>query len=168
MSALVKILKSLGLELWVNRVIVSPVVPEAGKALLLRWYGMNVDRGARIQNRVLFGGKDITIGVHSYINHGVMIDAPTIIGSDCAIAPGAKIITYSHKLGGASRRAGVSTVQRVEIGDGVWIGAGAIILPGVTIGSGCVIGAGAVVTKDCEANGLYIGAPARRVKELPA
>jgi maltose O-acetyltransferase len=168
MSALVNTFKSLGIELWVNQVITSPIVPEAGKALLLRWYGMNVDRGARVQNRVVFGGADITIGVHTYINHGVMIDAPCTIGSNCAIAPGAKIMTYSHELGGPSRRAGASTVHRVNIGDGVWIGAGAIILPGVTIGPGCVIGAGAVVTKDCEADGLYLGVPARRVKELPA
>ncbi|WP_249354641.1 DapH/DapD/GlmU-related protein [Rhodococcus sp. USK13] len=52
------------------------------------------------------------------------------------------------------------------VGDGCWIGAGAIILPGVTVGEGCVVGAGAVVTRDCSPNGLYVGSPARRVRDL--
>jgi acetyltransferase-like isoleucine patch superfamily enzyme len=54
----------------------------------------------------------------------------------------------------------------VRIGNGCWIGAGVTILPGVTIGEGCVIGAGSVVTRSTEANGLYVGMPARRVREL--
>jgi len=43
---------------------------------------------------------------------------------------------------------------------------GVIILPGVTIESGCVIGVGSIVTKNCEANGVYVGNPAKRVKNL--
>jgi maltose O-acetyltransferase len=37
----------------------------------------------------------------------------------------------------------------------------------VTVGDGCVIAAGAVVAKDCEPNGLYVGVPARRARDLP-
>jgi maltose O-acetyltransferase len=43
-----------------------------------------------------------------------------------------------------------------------------VILPSVTIGPGCIVGAGAVVTKDLEPNGVYVGVPARRVRELGA
>lgn len=54
----------------------------------------------------------------------------------------------------------------ITVGKGCWIGANAIILPGVTIGDGCIIGAGAVVNKDCAPNGLYVGVPTKRVRDL--
>ena len=55
----------------------------------------------------------------------------------------------------------------IHIGKGCWIGANALIRPGVDIAAGRVIAAGAVVVKNCDANGLYAGVPARRVKDLP-
>ncbi|WP_372495087.1 acyltransferase [Nocardioides pinisoli] len=51
--------------------------------------------------------------------------------------------------------------------NGAWIGAAVTVLPGVTIGPGCVVAAGSVVTADCQANGLYAGVPARRIRDLP-
>ena len=73
----------------------------------------------------------------------------------------------SHEIGDSNRRAINHIDKDIIVEDGVWIGANALILPGVTIKKGCVIGAGAVVTKDCEENGLYVGCPAKRVKNLP-
>ena len=80
-----------------------------------------------------------------------------------------KLITGTHtinddviRLGGISE----SINLPIEIKRGCWIGAGTIILPGITIEEGCVVGAGSVVTRSTEPNGLYIGAPARRVKNL--
>jgi maltose O-acetyltransferase len=55
----------------------------------------------------------------------------------------------------------------IAVEEGAWIGGGVIVLGGVRIGRGCVIGAGAVVTRDCEPNGLYVGVPARRQRDLP-
>lgn len=55
----------------------------------------------------------------------------------------------------------------VIIERGCWVGLGAIILPGVTVREGCVIGAGAVVVHSTLPNGLYVGNPAKRVKDLP-
>lgn len=57
-------------------------------------------------------------------------------------------------------------VAAITIGDNVWIGAGAIVLPGVTIGDNSVIGAGAVVTRDVPANVVAVGNPARPVRDL--
>lgn len=53
----------------------------------------------------------------------------------------------------------------VTIGNDVWIGHGAVILPGRTIGDGAVVAAGAVVTKDVPAYAIVAGVPARMVKE---
>ena len=54
----------------------------------------------------------------------------------------------------------------VTIGNGVWIGARAIILPGVTIGDRALVAAGAVVTRDVPADTLVGGNPARVIREL--
>ncbi len=52
-----------------------------------------------------------------------------------------------------------------HIGDGVWLGMRAMIMPGVHIGEGAVVAAGAIVTKDLEPYCLYAGAPAKLVRK---
>ena len=54
----------------------------------------------------------------------------------------------------------------IIIKDGVWIAAGAIILPGITIEENSVIAAGAIVTKDVPANTIVAGNPARKIKMI--
>lgn len=100
------------------------------------------------------------------------------IGSFCSIALGVKII-----LGGAHRADWVSSYpfpaffpeadQAVDfapskgttrIGNDVWIGMDALILPGITIGDGAVIGAGAVLTKDVPPYAIVGGNPAKIIR----
>ena len=52
------------------------------------------------------------------------------------------------------------------IGNNVWIGSGANILPGVSIGDNSIIGAGSVVIKDIPANSVAVGIPAKVIKNL--
>ncbi|WP_152483490.1 DapH/DapD/GlmU-related protein [Halomonas sp. THAF5a] len=85
-------------------------------------------------------------------------------GRGILIAPGVKIISANHEL--HEGRRSVST-EKIEIGDNVWIGANAVILPGVKIGNGCVIGAGAVVTKSFLDNAVVLaGNPAKVIKKI--
>ena len=53
----------------------------------------------------------------------------------------------------------------IVIGNDVWIGANAVVLPGVTIGDNVIVGAGAVVTRDIPANVVAVGNPARVLRD---
>ncbi len=59
------------------------------------------------------------------------------------------------------------TRGRVVLEKHVAIGASTVVLPNVTVAEGCAVGAGSVVTKDLDPWGVYVGSPARRVKDRP-
>jgi acetyltransferase-like isoleucine patch superfamily enzyme len=81
------------------------------------------------------------------------------VGKNFLFAPGVKIISSNH---GKIDKSIIEEKDPIVIGDNVWIGANAIILPGVEIGNYCVVGAGAVVTKSFKNDNLIIaGNPAR-------
>jgi maltose O-acetyltransferase len=119
-------------------------------------------------------GAHITIGAHTFVNvNVVMLDSADItIGSRVLIGPGAQLLTATHPLAmterlpvewtPASAHGPYVTMARpITVGDGAWIGAGALVMPGVTIGEGAVIGAGSVVTRDVPAHTVVMGNPAR-------
>lgn len=85
------------------------------------------------------------------------------IGDNVTLAPRVHILAHdaSTKLFLNHTR-----VANTVIGNNVFIGAGAIVLPGVTIGDNVVIGAGSIVAKDIPNNSVAVGNPARVVKSL--
>lgn len=105
-----------------------------------------------------YGGQ-ISLGDNFYANFNcVFLDSADItIGDDVMLGPGVHIYTVDHPRDAAERRAGGCIAKPVTIGDGVWVGGGAKILPGVSIGENAIIGANAVVTKDVAANARYFG-----------
>ncbi|WP_138472890.1 sugar O-acetyltransferase [Poseidonocella sp. HB161398] len=113
-------------------------------------------------------GYNISIGARTFINYDcTFLDCSTIaIGEEVQIAPNVQIYTATHPLDAATRRSGVEYALPVRIGDGAWIGGGAIVCPGVSIGENSVIGAGSVVTKDIPPNVLAAGNPARVIRQL--
>ena len=102
-------------------------------------------------------------------------DNRIVIGDNALIAPNVQIYTAFHPTSAADRFGEArqdgsfafckTQTAPVVIGDNVWIGGGAIILPGVTIGDNVVIGAGSVVTKDIPSDKVAIGSPCRLVRE---
>ncbi len=113
-------------------------------------------------------GANISIGARTFVNYDcVMLDCNLIsIGAEVQIGPGVHIYTATHPLDAAARRAGWESADPVTVGDGVWLGGGAIVCPGVSIGENAVIGAGSVVTRDIPANVLAVGNPCRVVRAL--
>ena len=93
-------------------------------------------------------------------------DADIRIGDGCMCAPNVVIATAAHPIDPEMRRAALQYNLPVTIGNNVWLGAGAIVLPGVTIGDNTVVGAGAVVTKNLPANVVAVGNPARALREI--
>gem|GEM_PF-466435 len=168
MTPVRKLWAGVGRDLVLNTVIASPIVPTGLRWVLLRAVGMRVERSG-VASRVWFGSRRMAVGRGTYIGHGAMFDtfAPISIGRDCAIAMQTTFVTSTHRIGGPHKRAGVLETRPIVVGDGVWIGARATVLPGVTIGDGAVVAAGAVVTRDCDPHTLYAGVPARAIRTLP-
>lgn len=113
-------------------------------------------------------GVHITIGAGTFVNYGcTMLDCAAItIGAACQIATGVQLVTPSHPVEPAKRRALWECAHPITLGDNVWLGAGAIVCPGVTIGDDTVVGAGAVVTKDLPAGVVAVGNPARAIRSV--
>lgn len=108
------------------------------------------------------------MGENFYANVNLVIldGAKVCIGDNAFIAPNVGIYTAGHPLGASDRNKGLEYAYPITIGNNVWIGAGAIILPGVTIGNNVVIGAGSVVTKNIPAYSLAVGNPCRVIKRI--
>jgi maltose O-acetyltransferase len=156
---------------WLNGVAASPIFSTRVRVRLLRWGGVDVRTAGVFPHVKFVTGHDVTIHDGAFVNIGVIFDAGAHIdlGRNVAVGPGVQFLTSSHSLGPSWARNGEghTEVAPIIVGEGSWIGAGAIILGGVTIGRGCVIGAGAVVSDDCQPNGLYVGVPAQHKRDLP-
>jgi len=125
------------------------------------WMETNVELGEGT-----FLNPNVTV-VDDYSGDEVLVR----IGKNCSIAPGVVFAPVSAHNN--SRRLRVSGIldslegrARITIGDDVWIGANATLLPGVTVGDCSVIGANSLVTRDIPPFSLAYGVPAHVVKTL--
>lgn len=116
---------------------------------------------------IIYSPENIELGSNCVINEGVLLNARALI----------KIGDYVHissyciiNTGGLNYQKIMSERDHLEkpivIGDGVWLGSGAILNPGVSVGKNSVIGAGAVVTSDIPADSVAVGVPAKVVKKI--
>lgn len=111
---------------------------------------------------------DVIIGDHTRVGLHNTVIGPVTIGNHVNLAQGITVTALNHNFADNNLRIdeqGVST-NLVTIGDDIWIGANAVILPGVTIGNHSVVAAGAVVTKDVPPHTLVGGVPAKIIKTL--
>ena len=110
-----------------------------------------------IQSGVVIG-KKCKIQSHAFICDKVTI------GNNCFISHGAMFINDLFEDGGPAQ-GNKEKWKSTNIGDNVSIGTNSTILP-VKICSNVVIGAGAVVTKDILESGVYVGNPAKKIRNL--
>ena len=117
---------------------------------------------------VWLNGDQIELGAHVGFNYGCYVNGygGLRIGDWANIGPGSMIHTANHHFDDLTRPFITQGWEKrpVTIGEDVWVGMGAVILPGVTIGDHAVIGAGSVVTKDIEPYAIAVGNPATPVK----
>ena len=137
-------------------------------------------RYAAIGERVIL--REVSVGDYSYFErHAEAIYAT--IGKFCSIAANSRINALEHPLERLTmhkvsyrpneyfRYLGVDEAfrqrrqgKRVTVGNDVWIGHGAVIMPGVSVGNGAVIGSNAVVTRDVPPYAIAVGVPAKVVR----
>ena len=137
-------------------------------------------RHVNIAERVIL--REVTVGDYSYMErHGEGIYAT--IGKFCSIASNVRINALEHPIERLMshkmtyrpneyfRHIGLDMdyrayrqSKRVTIGNDVWIGHGAVIMPGISIGHGSVVGANAVVTRDVPDYTIVAGSPARPIR----
>lgn len=111
-------------------------------------------------------GKNIHLGENIFINAdckfqdqgGIYIGDDTLIGHNVVLA------TLNHEEDPENR--GNLIAAPIKIGNKVWIGSNATILPGVTVGDGAIIAAGAVVTKDVDSMSIVAGVPAKFIRKI--
>jgi acetyltransferase-like isoleucine patch superfamily enzyme len=114
----------------------------------------------------------IKIGRDTFIGESVVIrgQGGVTIGDSVLLAPHAKVLAVNHNFSDTSRpiiEQGI-TGRGIDIEDGAWIAAGAVVLDGVRVGRGAVVGANAVVTHDVPPHTVVVGSPAKVVKDLRA
>ncbi|MGA8114955.1 MAG: DapH/DapD/GlmU-related protein [Actinocatenispora sp.] len=147
-----------------NGIVGSTLVPRP-----LRWAAYRA-AGAKVATGNIFPGlhlagpaRNLSIGADTFVNIGCFIElvAPVRIGADCQLGMQVLIATSHHESDEDGRISRRPVGRPVIVGDRVWIGARAVLLPGVTVADDAVVAAGAVVTGDCPEPGVYAGVPAR-------
>jgi len=149
---------------------------------LMAYYGINhvkglqrahIGTGTRIRPTVLMRDAErIFFGQYCRINHNNILwagkrDAVIRLGDHVITGPNVQIYAFHHGM----ERGLIPMVdqpfgeQDVIIGNDVWLGAGAVVLPGVAIGDGVVVAAGSVVTRDLPSHTLCAGIPAVVIRE---
>lgn len=130
--------------------------------------------GAKIgDDSVVLPGFEMTagplvIGNNTFINTNVRVECTgsVHIGAFCQIGPRVNFESVSHPLKPVFQSTRPVSTEPITVGDYVWIGANAIVLPGVTIGEGSIVAAGAVVTKDVAPYTVVGGIPAKKLQEI--
>lgn len=151
-----------------SSVLGTRYLPRALRAAVLRRAGARTESPPGIGFQLVGNPRNLAIGRGCYFNQQVFVEVvgPITIGEDCAFGMQSMLVTSHHPIGDGGRWDGLSVGLPISIGDRVWIGARATILPGAVIEDDVVIAASAVVAGHCAAWGLYAGVPARRIREL--
>ena len=141
----------------IRRSLVKRIILKCGKEVV-------------VKNKCYFGnGNRLKIGDYSQLGQNAKISGKVSIGNYVMMGPDIIIMAVTHDISDLSKPmiapSNLTIENEVIIGDNVWIGTRAIIMPGVSIGNNCIIGSGAVVTKSFSDNSIIGGVPAKLIKK---
>jgi maltose O-acetyltransferase len=138
------------------------------RCLALRLAGIRIGSGTVFWGMPLITGGDsdrrrLVIGRDCHINLRCHFDVAggITLGDRVSLAHDVLLLTGTHAIGSAYRRAGAPVFAPIEIGHGVWIGARATLLPGIKVGDGAIVASGAIVTRDVPPGAMVAGVPAK-------
>lgn len=165
-SKIAKRIKSILIEFWVMVLhFVGHIPIHHVRRLFYRLSGMKIGRGSTIHTgaRFYYPG-NIKIGEDTIIGENCVLDGreKLIIGNHVDIASEVMIYNAQHDVQSENFK---PILKEVVIGDYVFIGPRAIILPGVKIQKGAIVAAGAVVTNDIDSMKIVGGVPAKEIGE---
>ena len=142
---------------------------EKREALLKEMFG-EIGEGCYIEPplHANWAGKYVHFGDNVYANFNLTLvdDTDIYVGDKVMFGPNVTVATAGHPIDPELRYQAMQYNIPVHIGNNVWIGANAVVLPGITIGDNSVIGAGSVVTKDIPPNVIAVGNPCRVLREI--
>lgn len=107
-----------------------------------------------------------TIGKGSVVMAGAIINSSAIVGNHCIVNTGVSVDHECELEDYVHLSPHATLCGNVRVGEGSWIGAGAVVIQGIKIGRWSIVGAGAVVTHDVPDYTEVVGVPARPVKSL--
>lgn len=133
----------------------SLVMKEAGR-------NFQVSSAAR-----LYSIDNLSVGNDVYIAANVIVNAGgnITLSSEVMIGIGSVLISGNHTIDRGSYRFGQLSRKAIKVGFGSWIGANCTLVAGATVPPSTLIGANSVVTKPLELSGVYVGTPAKIIKE---
>lgn len=144
---------------------INPLNPLSGfKVFLLRLFGAKIGKEVVIKPGVNIKYPWLlSIGDYTWIGERVWIDnlAKVTIGSHCCLSQGAFLLCGNHNY---KKAAFDLIVKPITLEDGAWVGAMAVVCPGVTLKSHAILTVHSVATETLEANTLYKGNPAVKIR----
>lgn len=146
----------------------SPFLPRAVRRLIASAAGADLASSPGPLFSLTGDPKNLVVGRGVYFNRNVTVEAvaPVRIGDHTAIGMQVLVMTSHHEIGEDGAWSETASGRSVDIGERVWIGGRAVVLPGTVIEDDVVVAAGAVVRGRLTSHGVYAGVPARRIREL--
>lgn len=150
-----------------NALLVRPsFIPFMGfKVFLLRLFGAKIGKNICLKPCVLIKSPwNLVVGDNCWIGEEVWIDNldKVFIGNNVCISQGALLLTGNHdyKVSSMPYRNAPIMVE-----DGAWIGGKAVVCSGVKVHKNAILTVGSIATKDMDADGIYQGNPAVKIRE---
>ena len=135
------------------------------KIALLRLFGAKIGKGLVVKNNVTVKSPwNLVVGDNCWLGENCWIDNldKVLIGNNVCISQGALLLTGNHDYT-------ISTMPYrnapIRIDDGAWVGANTTVCPGVIVCRNAILTVGSTATKNMEANGIYQGNPAVKIRE---